>query len=422
MSIYNKDELEAPSWINQEYLENVLKRYENKENVKLLEFILSPASLKGDHYASIMFRCKLKYSIDGSENVKHKSVILKTVPVEDGAKRDMLQKSNLFETEINMYTKTLPKIEKILKDYGEPTKLAPEIIYCALEPHSVLIMEDLCEQGYEALRGHYLTETELKLVFKKIAKLHAVSYMLGQSDEHTVVTQYQKGFFCSTAIMEMDIMYTGIVNFMNMLEKHTEFHLYLEKIKQMQPDIMQSCKDLYNAYNLKSKDLKNIFVLNHGDFHLRNMMFQFNDKQETKDIMLVDYQISCYAPSIIDLTYSQYLLMSPEMRLRRNEFMQYYFTEFISMLKKINFHGELPRYSDLQITSLKYRHFGVFLLTTILALVRMVLVPSAEDLKDVDTTKLVEDAEMTAPAFENPEFIEEMRHLLPILLNDGYLD
>ena len=35
MSIYNKDELEAPSWINQEYLENVLRHYENKEDVKV---------------------------------------------------------------------------------------------------------------------------------------------------------------------------------------------------------------------------------------------------------------------------------------------------------------------------------------------------------------------------------------------------
>ena len=92
----------------------------------MLEYILSPASLKGDHYASIMFRCKLKYSIDGSDNVKQKSLILKTVPVEESVKRDMLQKSNLFETEINMYTKTLPKIEEILKECGEPTKLAPE--------------------------------------------------------------------------------------------------------------------------------------------------------------------------------------------------------------------------------------------------------------------------------------------------------
>ena len=224
-------------------------------------------------------------------------------------------------------------------------------------------MEDLCEQGYEALRGRYPTETELKLIFRKISKLHAVSFMLGLSEEHEMVTQYQKGFFCSTAIMEMDIMHTGIVNFMNMLEKHAEFHVYLEKIKQIQPDIMQSCKDLYNAYNLKSRNPKDIFVLNHGDFHLRNMMFQLNDKQEAKDIMLLDYQISCYGPSVIDLTYSQYLLMSPEMRLRRNEFMQYYFTQFISILKKINFHGELPRYSDFQITSLKYRHFGKFYFT-----------------------------------------------------------
>lgn len=219
-------------------------------------------------------------------------------------------------------------------------------------------MEDLCEQGYEALRGRYLTETELKLVYQRIAKLHAVSYVMGLSEEHEVVTQYQKGFFSNTGILEMEMMSTGIVNFMNMLEKHEEFHVYLEKIKQMQPDIVQSCKDLFNAYNLKNRNPKDIFVLNHGDFHLRNMMFQFNDKQEIKDLILVDYQISCYAPVTVDLTYSQYLLMSPQLRLRRNEFMQYYFTEFIKMLKKLNFQGEFPRYSDLQISGLKYRHFS----------------------------------------------------------------
>lgn len=37
MSIYNKDELEAPSWINQEYLENVLRHYENNQHVKVDE-------------------------------------------------------------------------------------------------------------------------------------------------------------------------------------------------------------------------------------------------------------------------------------------------------------------------------------------------------------------------------------------------
>lgn len=35
MSLYNEDELVAPSWINQEFFEKVLRRYENSESVKV---------------------------------------------------------------------------------------------------------------------------------------------------------------------------------------------------------------------------------------------------------------------------------------------------------------------------------------------------------------------------------------------------
>lgn len=82
--------------------------------------------MKGDHYASIMFRCKVSYNCNNTKEIKEKSLILKTLPTEDGPKRDMLKESSLFETEISMYTEALPKIEKILTECGEPTKLAAE--------------------------------------------------------------------------------------------------------------------------------------------------------------------------------------------------------------------------------------------------------------------------------------------------------
>lgn len=81
--------------------------------------------MKGDHYASIMFRCNINYNIGNSLDNIQRSLVLKTLP-DEGMKADMLQQSNVFETEINMYTKTLPKIEKILAECGEPTKLAAE--------------------------------------------------------------------------------------------------------------------------------------------------------------------------------------------------------------------------------------------------------------------------------------------------------
>ena len=35
MSIYNDDELVAPSWINQEFLQKVLREYENDEDIEV---------------------------------------------------------------------------------------------------------------------------------------------------------------------------------------------------------------------------------------------------------------------------------------------------------------------------------------------------------------------------------------------------
>lgn len=126
MSIYNEDELVAPSWINEEFLQKVLTQYEKDENIEVVDFDISPASLKGDHYASIMFRCKVSYKFLKTFSIMKKSMIIKTLPEEDNMKREMIMQSSLFETEINMYSKTLPKIEKILAESGEPTKLSAE--------------------------------------------------------------------------------------------------------------------------------------------------------------------------------------------------------------------------------------------------------------------------------------------------------
>lgn len=147
MSLYNGDELVAPSWIDRGFLEKVLTTYgkggqvevtQRKNfvnclicinifltNFKIIKYDMSPACMKGDHYGSIMFRCKVEYSFAGNDTIATKSLIIKTLPVEHNKKRELLQEAGLFETEIRMYAETLPKIEQILAKCGEPTKLAP---------------------------------------------------------------------------------------------------------------------------------------------------------------------------------------------------------------------------------------------------------------------------------------------------------
>uniref|UniRef100_A0A1I8Q0I0 CHK kinase-like domain-containing protein n=1 Tax=Stomoxys calcitrans TaxID=35570 RepID=A0A1I8Q0I0_STOCA len=421
MSSYNSDELEAPAWINQEFLQEVLTKYENKGKVEIINHDLKPASMKGDHYASVMFRCKVEYRFVENASFKSMSFIIKTLPMQEGMKREMLMETTFFENEIAMISDMLPKIEEILKDCGEATKMAAGIIYHSLQPHKVIILEDLCESGYDTIRGRHLTEFEIKAVYRKLAKLHAVSYMLGQSDSAELVTKFQDGFLSSSVPSLKDIFPNGMKNFLNVLSSNDEFAIYYERVKEMQGDIEQASKNLFNAYTL-NRGQGDIFVLNHGDFHMKNLMFKFNADNVMEDMVMVDYQLSCFAPSTIDLVYSQYMLLSPEFRRRRHEFMLYYFTEFLKILKKLQFLGEMPKYSQFQIANLKYRHFTLYVLAIIFPLVLDNFTKTAEELKDEDFNEMIENPDVNASNYMRPVFIEEMREMMPILLREGYLD
>ncbi|XP_058988266.1 uncharacterized protein LOC101889389 [Musca domestica] len=257
--------------------------------------------MKGDHYASVMFRCKVEYCL-GANSISKKSLIIKTMPSIEGMKQELLKESKVFETEIGMYTEALPKIGQILKESGETGELAARIIYHSLSPHKIIILEDLCELGYDTIRGRLLNAAEVKAVYSKLAKIHAVSFMLGHTENHQVVTKFQDGFMSISIPLLKDLVTNGFNNFIDLMASYPEFEVYREKFETLQHDVLPLCKDLFNAF---INGEQGIFVLNHGDFHMKNLMFKFNKQSgEMEDVILLDYQASCFGPSNIDLLYS----------------------------------------------------------------------------------------------------------------------
>lgn len=183
----NADELVAPGWLNAQFLEKALSKYENAPDLKVVSVNLSPASAKGDHYASVMFRGNVAYTTQSGDHSK--SLIIKTMPEADGHKKDMLKDSPLFRTEIGMYTKVLPRFEQILKASGDDSRLGAQCIYHSLEPREVMIFEDLVPLGYTVIRDRDATVEELKGAFTKLAKLHAVSFKTLKEVSQPVVTK-----------------------------------------------------------------------------------------------------------------------------------------------------------------------------------------------------------------------------------------
>ncbi|CAD6997577.1 unnamed protein product [Ceratitis capitata] len=355
--------------------------------------------MKGDHYSSIMFRVKVQYKTDAKETrVITKSLIVKTLP-DEGDKYDVLSQSLLFETEISMYTQTLPKISKILADHGNPITLAPKILFSSLEPRKVIILEDLKEQGYEMMRNRHPTESEMKAIYRKLAKLHAASYVLGQSEDSEYITQHQNGMCGSELVLEHGIFKNGIGQFIEFLETQQEFQEYARKFQAMKYDILKKSHELFSVY--KNGKQNEILVLNHGDFHLRNLMFKFDENSQMQDFILFDFQLCVYAPPVIDLMYSEYIMCSSESRDKYDNFLRAYFEQFNETLRKINYKDKQLTYYGLKMSSLQYRHFLILIISFFVPLLY---------------------ANETTSCYQNPLFNAELRKLLPKLLLNGYMD
>ncbi|XP_032579546.1 uncharacterized protein LOC116801819 [Drosophila sechellia] len=89
------------------------------------------------------------------------------MPEQEGPKKDMLSNSPIFKTEILMYSKALPELERILREAGDTTNLYVPYIYHSLEPHQVMIFEDLVPQGYTVIRDRFVNKEELKNAYFK---------------------------------------------------------------------------------------------------------------------------------------------------------------------------------------------------------------------------------------------------------------
>ncbi|XP_017007715.2 uncharacterized protein [Drosophila takahashii] len=412
-SQFNADELQAPAWLNAQFIEEVLNAYE-KVPLQVTDLKITPATAQGDHYASIMFRAVAEYTTNGGKFSK--PLIVKTMPEQEGHKKDMLSKSHIFETEILVYTKALPEFERILREAGDNTKLYVPCIYHSLEPRQVIIFEDLVPQGYSVIRDRPATKEEVQQAFSKLAKWHAVS-MKVINEKPDFLKEFKYGMLDMTEILNDPMVTTSLPCFIEMLDKVpelTKYKTYFEKIKD---NCRQRLSEIMLEYR-NGPQANRYYVLCHGDFHIRNMMFKNNKKTGAfEDVMLVDFQLSNVCSITVDLTYSVYMLMESEERCELGkDFINYYFTVLEDTLKKIGFKGEMPTLSGLWEHFRSNKYYDFFLMSSILA---MILAIKTNSLKMSDS---VFDLEAKQNTYFLDAYLKDVKKLLPKFEKMGYFE
>ncbi|EDW34160.1 GL22094 [Drosophila persimilis] len=172
---FNADELVASEWLNEQFVTEVLSNYEMTPELRINMLTFFPASVRGDHYASVRFRAKVEYTKRRGAGASTKSLIIKTMPEQEGHKKEMFADSYLLKTELGMYSTVLPEFERILRRAGDDTNMHGECIFHSLKPRQVMIFEDLVEIGYFVVRDRAPTFEEIRRAYLKLAKCHAVS-------------------------------------------------------------------------------------------------------------------------------------------------------------------------------------------------------------------------------------------------------
>ncbi|XP_036232503.2 uncharacterized protein [Bactrocera oleae] len=411
---HNEDEFTFPVWLNEAFFENVLKNVET-ETVQVIRLELKPGTLKNDNYASVLIRAKVNYRLQSQPTQeKVSSLILKIEAFQEGNRKELMGKYSLFDTEITMYTKALPMIEKVLRQYGDETLLGPKLIAASTTTPSYVVFEDLALQGYTTIGYRYPNLEEIKITMLKLAKLHAVSYKLCKEEEGNIISTLDKGSMNSVDPHNFPALKYGIGFIKEVLSKHDDLKQYVPHIASVEHLLCQKTIDTFNEASSGKRD--GIFVLNHGDFHLKNIMIKQKDDKLT-DVMLLDYQISIYGSLAIDLHYAFTMMFSPELRRHHfDELLYFYITNFQDTLRKTEYKGHIPTNIEIRLELAKHRYWGLYLLLCFL-LCNYTFVN-----ENLDIGEVVENPEIQRKELENPKLLDELRELLPRFLYNGYFE
>lgn len=319
--------------------------------------------------------------------------------------------SDFFDIEIRMYSETIPEIQKLLSSIGDKRDFAPRLLYHSLTPAKILIFDDLSVEGYTTPKEFRVNDLLAKLAIIRLGQMHAASIALNVKDEGSV-SSYAKSIYDMNLGGEGLFLYTEHTkSLIEEMRTWSGYESYVERLENIVVNANLLGRKMFTA-NTPEEGYN---VLNHGDFHGKNLMFKNIDSDDA-EIMMIDFQICCYGTPAHDLIDALYMMVNSE---NKEEFIQYYYEAFSSTLRDLQFSGKIPSYGDLKNELHKNRFYEVFL--TIFTTPFACADPNLLNLDDIF------DFNGKAPAlrkalYANPKFHLEFKRLLPEYLERGLLD
>ncbi|XP_001648774.2 uncharacterized protein LOC5564428 [Aedes aegypti] len=401
-------------YITKEYLEDVLRKDQCESSIRVKDFSVKLALGKGENYSSDILRVKVNY-VTGSNNHRTQSYIVKSSLVSEGM-ADMLEEYDVFHREIAVYDNVMPRVEQMLTSIGYTKKLAPTAHVVNSSHPKHFVFEDLGLQGFKSAdRKQGLSYRQLEMVMEKIAKFHAATAVMFNQDEETMKDHNYRNIN-----EEVQHFYPLFQNSMvACAEQAQKWPSTATKIANKLFDLEKTV--IPKGCQVYTRDSSTFNVLNHGDLWVNNVMYKFDSRGEPIDSILVDYAVGFFGSPAIDLSYLLFTSSSDDVTTEQFDLLiQYYHSELVDCLAKLNYSKPMPTLLDIQVEMLRKGFVGIMFVTFLIPL-RLI-----EDTANADLGNLLgstpEAMEFRRNMFSHPKYQGRMEYLLNYFDRKGYLD
>lgn len=153
--------------------------------------------------------------------------------------------------------------------------IPPRLIHCGVNPN-ILIFEDLGRDGF-VMQHKAVRFEQAQSIAAKLGKFHALSFYMDKEHPDGLVTTFKDGFFSEKLMANWDFVDMNFTVLCDLIrEWGPEMNLVADKMDALKPVFVEKLQDIF----IPKAGLLN--VLNHGDHHIRNLMFRYDANDSTK--------------------------------------------------------------------------------------------------------------------------------------------
>lgn len=394
-------------------MQKILRRFEGDDSIQVTDVSSKPATSKGDNYSSDMVRVLVEFSRNtgNRKSTEKRSVIIKVAPTSDGPRKDLIQKSKIFQTEMSMLKNTLEKMNKFL----DPAhRLSGHVLHLQEEDPTLLVLEDLGVLGFRmADRQAGLDLEHCLLAIRGLARFHASSVALCEKEPQQK-EMYNRGIFSFEYPEEFRSFFTASLGiFADEVETWPDFgKKYADKLRKLSTCVYAKGVEVLQ---LKEDDFN---VINHGDSWVNNMLFKYNNEGRPEKHIFVDFQMCVYTSPAIDLHY--FISTSACEDVYENHIdtlIEEYHRTVCSTMKQIGCTTPTPSLAKIKQMMKERALYGMFAALTVLP----VVVCEDDNLRDLDEFLDTKEG-YDLPMFKSKTYHRLMVKRLPMYDKMGLLD